>query len=55
MSFKQNIIIDTKDGKVKLISEKCIECDYHKFCYIDDYGDYHKETPRGVTQDCIGE
>lgn len=51
--MKQNILKETKDGVVKLQFEKCIDCKYHKSCYIDDYGNYHKGVPTGLSEECL--
>jgi hypothetical protein len=50
--MKQNIIIDTIDGKVKLQFEHCIKCKYHDSCYKLD-GKYHKRVPLFITQECV--
>ena len=50
--MKQNIIIDTEDGKVKLQFEKCVKCEYHNFCYVT-YGEYHKGVPNGLCEECL--
>ena len=50
--MKQNIIIDTKDGKVKLQLEKCIKCNYHNFCYLRNE-EYHKGVPSGLCEECL--
>jgi len=52
--MEQNIIIDTKDGKVRLQFEKCMTCKYHEFCYMEA-GHYHKGTPRGISEECLEE
>ena len=33
--MKQNVIIDTKDGKVKIQFDYCVDCSYYNFCYLD--------------------
>lgn len=51
--MKQNVIIDTKDGKVKLQFDKCIECESYKFCYLDSEGNHHKSVPNGLSSECM--
>lgn len=51
----QNYIIDTKDGKVKLFSNKCIKCKHYSFCYLDHRGNHHKGVPNGLCQECLDE
>lgn len=53
MSFKQNVEINTKDGVVKIFRGKCISCKYYGFCYLDEYGHYHKGTPKGLDEECF--
>jgi hypothetical protein len=51
--MKQNVIIDTKDGKVKIQFDFCTKCKHYDFCYLDSYGDYHKSTPSGLSEECF--
>ena len=50
--MKQNIMIETKDGRIKLQFEKCKTCDYHEFCYLDN-GVYHNRVPNGLSEECF--
>lgn len=50
--MKQNIIINTIDGKVKIQFEHCERCKYFEGCYKSD-GEYHKGVPQFITQECV--
>ena len=50
--MKQNIVIETKDGKVKLQFDKCQNCKDYNFCYLEN-GVHHKSTPRGLSEECL--
>ena len=50
--MKQNIVINTVDGKVKIQFEHCERCKYFESCYKSD-GEYHKGTPQFITQECV--
>jgi len=52
-NMKQNIVIDTKDGKVKLQFDKCINCKDYDFCYLDSDGNHHKSAPNGLSSECM--
>jgi len=51
--MKQNVIVETKDGKVKYQFDKCIACSYHDFCYLDNDGHHHKGVPNGLCEECL--
>jgi len=51
--MRQNVLIDTKDGKVKLQFDHCETCSYYEFCYVGSDGKHHKGVPHGLNPDCM--
>lgn len=51
--MKQNILIDTKDGKINIKFERCITCKSYNFCYLDSDGLHHNGTPKGISEECL--